>query len=212
MNRTRKDSSKTSSKIVYRWTRNLHLYLGLFISPFLLIYAVSVFFLNHDLKPWNGEKISKISYTLSVPVEENSRELAVLIMKQLNLTGEMSGVNYNQQSNILSFPLDKPGIKKMIRVNLSDGIAEVERQNTGVSGAMIFLHEMPGSHLIGIRGNWIYVWLWGWLADATVYLTLFVTASGVYMWSIMKAERKSGLIFFGIGTFSFFFIIISILR
>ena len=31
----------------YRWTRDLHLYFGLFISPFLLVFAFSVFFLNH---------------------------------------------------------------------------------------------------------------------------------------------------------------------
>ena len=31
----------------YRWTRDLHLYFGLFISPFILLFSVSVFFLNH---------------------------------------------------------------------------------------------------------------------------------------------------------------------
>ena len=31
----------------YRWTRDLHLYFGLFISPFVLLFAGSVFFLNH---------------------------------------------------------------------------------------------------------------------------------------------------------------------
>ena len=33
--------------MLYRWIRDLHLYLGLFVSPFVLLFAVSVFYLNH---------------------------------------------------------------------------------------------------------------------------------------------------------------------
>jgi hypothetical protein len=35
------------SRRFYRVTRDLHLYFGLFISPFILVFAVSVFFLVH---------------------------------------------------------------------------------------------------------------------------------------------------------------------
>ena len=35
----------------YRLTRNLHLYLGLFISPFVLVFSISVFFLVHSWIP-----------------------------------------------------------------------------------------------------------------------------------------------------------------
>ena len=34
-------------KAFYIWTRDLHLYLGLFVSPFLVLFALSVFFVNH---------------------------------------------------------------------------------------------------------------------------------------------------------------------
>ncbi|MCA2967799.1 MAG: hypothetical protein INH43_04725, partial [Acidobacteriaceae bacterium] len=34
-------------KPVYTTTRNLHLYAGLFLSPFVLLFAVSVFYLVH---------------------------------------------------------------------------------------------------------------------------------------------------------------------
>jgi hypothetical protein len=34
-------------KTFYRWTRDLHLYCGLFVSPFAIAFAVSVLFLNH---------------------------------------------------------------------------------------------------------------------------------------------------------------------
>jgi uncharacterized iron-regulated membrane protein len=34
-----------AEKALYRWTRDLHLCLGLFVSPFVIAFAVSVFFL-----------------------------------------------------------------------------------------------------------------------------------------------------------------------
>lgn len=212
MNKTGEIPSNSSPKYLYRWTRDLHLYFGLFISPFLLIYAVSVFFLNHDWVPGSDAGAEKTSHTVTVPGEENSRELAHLIMQQLEITGELGTVRNNQTTNVLSFPLDIPGRNMMIRVDLDSGSAEVERQDTGVWDAMVYLHEMPGAHLVSIRGNWIFIRLWGWLADATAYLILFISASGVYLWSVLKAERKTGLIFLGAGVFSFFLIIVTMLE
>ena len=37
----------SADKAFYRWTRDLHLYLGLLVSPFVIAFAVSVLFLNH---------------------------------------------------------------------------------------------------------------------------------------------------------------------
>ena len=40
--------SKTAGeRALYHWTRDLHLYVGLFASPFVIAFALSVFFLNH---------------------------------------------------------------------------------------------------------------------------------------------------------------------
>src|SRR4051794_35636254 len=32
---------------IYVWVRDLHLYMGLFVSPFVLLFSLSVFVLNH---------------------------------------------------------------------------------------------------------------------------------------------------------------------
>jgi len=45
--------------------------------------------------------------------------------------------------------------------------------------------------------------LWAWLADTTIYLLLFATASGIYLWLLLRAERKAGLVFMGVGALSF---------
>ena len=54
-----------------------------------------------------------------------------------------------------------------------------------------------------MRGNWVYTRLWGGLADATVYMLLLISVTGVYLWAVLKAERKIGLVLLGAGALSF---------
>ena len=198
-----------ASRRFYRTTRDLHLYLGLFISPVLLVYAISVVLLNHAYLPWGGgeeEGATTSTVRVSVPDEDNSLELAKRIREQLGASAEIGYVNLDQEEHRLSFPLEKPGESAMVRVDLATGVAEIETRRTGVWDAMIYLHRMPGPHNVAIRGNWFFTRLWGWVADATVYLTLFLTATGVYLWALMKADRKAGLLFLGSGALSLFFL------
>jgi hypothetical protein len=197
----------------YRTTRDLHLYLGLFVSPMLLVYAITVLLLNHAYLPWGGrEGVEATTRTVrvAVPDEENSLELAKRIREQLAASAEIGYVNLNQKERRLSFPLEKPGEYSMVRVDLATGIAEIESRETGVWDAMIYLHRMPGPHNVAIRGNWLYTRLWAWVADATVYLILFLTATGVYLWALLKAERRAGLLFLGTGALSFFLIVFAL--
>ncbi len=52
--------------------------------------------------------------------------------------------------------------------------------------------------------NWIYMKGWRWLADTTVYLILFISVSGVYLWYVLRAERTVGVILLVAGALSFF--------
>lgn len=185
---------------MYRWTRNLHLYVGLFMSPFLLIYAVSVILLNHPARPAAGQLPTRASETtVRITDQENSLDLAKDIRGQLGLTGEIGYVNRNRERQRLSFPIDLPGRKTVVRVDLATGGARIERTETGIGDAMNYLHKMPGPHNVAIRGNSLFMSAWRWLADATVYLVLFLSASGVYLWLVLKAERKAGLLVLGAG-------------
>jgi len=52
--------------------------------------------------------------------------------------------------------------------------------------------------------NWTYMRAWRWLADATVYLILFISVSGVYLWYVLRAERRIGVILLVAGGLLFF--------
>ena len=58
--------------------------------------------------------------------------------------------------------------------------------------SLSYLHKMPGPHNVAIRGNWIGTQAWRVFADATIYLLLFISLSGIYLWWAIKAERRIG--------------------
>lgn len=201
------------AKSVYRFTRDLHLYAGLFVSAFVLVYAVSAIQLNHSLMPWGGRGVhpseSRVA-RVAVVDAENGLDVARQVQQQIRVPGEIGYVSRKPGTQRISFPIETPGRTTSVRVDLATGLATIERKDTGVWDAMIYLHKMPGPHNANIRGNWIFTRLWGWLADASVYLLLFLSASGIYLWTVAKAERRTGLLFLGAGVLSFFVIVIGI--
>ena len=64
------------------------------------------------------------------------------------------------------------------------------------------LYKTPGPHLGNIRGNWVYTRIWKRAVDGP-YTAPIISASGIYLWAVLKAERKVGLIILGAGAISF---------
>ena len=62
----------------------------------------------------------------------------------------------------------------------------------GTTLALVYLHRMPGPHNASIRGNWGPMAAWAAAADTAVYGVLFLTVSGIYLWWMIRSERKTG--------------------
>lgn len=195
---------RTVEKAVYFWTRDLHLYLGLFVSPFILVFAISTLFLNHNWRPSGSAKRQIRSAPIEIPQGPGSIEQAKEILRQLNLSGEIGFIRFVPKDNRLSISLMKPGVEATIEVDLESKTAEVDERETGIWQTLIYLHRSPGPHNAGIRGNWIYTRIWRGMADSVVYLLLFSSASGIYLWLVIKAARRFGFILIALGTVSFF--------
>jgi hypothetical protein len=202
----------TPGQTAYRWLRSLHLYGGLFVSPFLLIFALSSIALNHAVLPWGGDAAPEATRTVTVGPQ--SEEDGIVLVKQLRTTlglqGEIGFVNRDETENRLSFPIEQPGQTTRVEVDLTRGVASVTPKQTGLWDAMVYLHKKPGPHNVALRGNWAFMRFWAWLADAAVYLLLVSTASGVYLWTVLRAERRTGLLFLGGGVLSFVLVVAAV--
>jgi hypothetical protein len=197
----------------YRITRDLHLYFGLFISPFILVFAVSVFFLVHRLSPTLvAPKKSTISNLVLPPNLESlsARPLVdqlIPILKAKGIEGEYQWVQHFPKDHRFVIPINVPGRNTTVTLDVNKGEASVEQRVTGLADALITLHFAPGPHMPGIRKNWSYMLAWSWLADATIYLTLFITVSGVYLWYVLRSERRIGLLLLTGGASTFFLMV-----
>jgi hypothetical protein len=201
------------SKTLYRWTRDVHLYAGLFAGPFVLIFALSALSLNHTWRPWGGRDAAlprKGVVQIAVQDSPNSLDVAKQVRAQVGIVGEIGFVGRRPGTARLSFPIETPGRTTNVRVDLEARTATFETRDTGVWEALNYLHTMPGPHNMNLRGNWWGTRLWGWLADASVCLILFLTVSGIYLWSVLRADRRAGILFLGAGIVSFIVLVMAV--
>lgn len=203
--------------MLYRWLRDFHLYFGLFVSPFVLLFSASVFYLNHGkLNP--GDPPAETYRDLTIPdgfdrlKGREAVERAKAILPQVNTSGEIGFLRYVAKDRHLIFPVSRAGTEATVDVDLDARTATVKRRSMGLWESVSYLHKMPGPHNIAIRGNWVGTTAWRVLADATIYLLLFISLSGVYLWWAIKAERRIGLALLGAGAVTFFGLILAILH
>ena len=99
-----------------------------------------------------------------------------------------------------------------VDVDLNRRSATVRRRHMGLWESLSYLHKMPGPHNVAIRGNWMGTQIWRWFADTTIYLLLFISISGVYMWWAIKAERKIGAALLTTGGLTFAGLVYALVR
>ena len=188
-------------KNYYPPVRTLHMYIGLLISPFILIFAVSVLVLNHpgyfnNITPVREQ--SAINTILdSIPIRSTDLLTAKAIIEKLSIKGEIDFIGKNDSS--LFFPVKAPGVVHRIRVNTRNGMVSITRIDEGVLRGTTYLHMMPGPHNATIRGNSGFMKIWRYITDTIVYSLLFLTISGFFLWCFLQSERKTGIYVAGIG-------------
>jgi hypothetical protein len=194
-----------------RWIRDLHLYAGLFISPFVLVFAVSVFFLVHAWLPGASTSQPGALRTVSeLPLPSNLEQLSGReridalkpVLARAGVHGEVSWIQHLAREKRLVVPVFVPGRLTTVTIDIPQRQASVKEQSTGLANALVELHKSPGPHLVGMRNNSGWMRAWFWLADTTVYLVMFVTVSGVYLWALLRSQRKAGLVLLVSGALS----------
>jgi hypothetical protein len=133
------------------------------------------------------------------------------ILRQMGVRGEIDWIGYDAKRGVMTLPVSRPGRSGTVRLFLAEGQAAVAWSPWRLSSAVNWLHKMPGPHLARTRGNWSATRLWRGVADGVVYGVLFVTATGVYLWMVVRAERRAGLAFLGAGAASFIGLVYALL-
>ena len=204
--------------MLYRWLRDLHLYFGLFISPFILLFAASVFYLNHGKLIAGTDALAETYRDLDVPdgfdrlKGREAVDRAAAILPQVRLSGEIGYLRYVAKDRHLIFPVSKAGFEATVDVDLDARTATVKRRSMNLWESLSYLHKMPGPHNAAIRGNWVGTGIWRLFADATIYLVLFISLTGLYLWWAIKSERRAGFVLLAAGAFTFVGLVYAVIR
>ena len=196
----------------YLITRDLHLYFGLFLSPFILLFSFSVFYLVHGLTRRPAPTASDTTRTvaaLSVPpdlgaMQGRARVEALRpLLDQLGVRGEIDFVRHVASEHRLIVPVRLPDSDTIVTLDYDQRTATVTTRRQSLGDALVYLHKMPGPHNVDVRGNTRLIRAWRILADGTAYVLLFITISGIYLWFALRAERRVGLALIAGGAVTF---------
>src|ERR1051326_5258966 len=164
----------------YRVTRDLHLYLGLFTSPFVLVFAISVFFLVHSWLPRFAPETSTTRVVSALPLPGDLQTLSgrALIdalkptLEKADVRGEVGFVRHMVKEGKLIIPVTIPGRETTVSLSIASRETNLVPREAGLADSLVPLQKSPGQPGPAIRMNWLYMKAWRWTADATVYVVL----------------------------------------
>src|SRR5262245_6056215 len=122
--------------LLYRLTRDLHLYFGLFISPFVLVFSVSVFYFVHawtpTIAPETTRVVSSLDLRPDLPTLSGRPLVDALkpILGGLNVRGEIGFVQKRVQEETLLIPISIPGRAISVHLHLGRREATIVTRET----------------------------------------------------------------------------------
>jgi hypothetical protein len=183
--------------------RRVHMYLALFLSPWVVIYAVSTIAMNHKghgARPPGFEAIEERAYGRTFAASTPPAEMARTILSDIGLDGAHTVGKPAADGSLAIQRLDPVNPKRVI-FRPAEGKLKIEAQPFG---AVPFLERMHRRR--GYQQPYFADRVWAVSVDTVILAVLFWAASGLWMWWEMRATRRWGAAFLagGIALFAFF--------
>ena len=166
----------------------IHLYGGLLCASYLVIFGLSSLNYNHH-PAFTEPGTEKVTYERTVSVQDipDNRALSSAIRDSLGLMGyPLPWETRRDTSGVLHFSLVRPGKKYIIHFFPPEHRVRVEETRRGYWEVIRQLHglmSLPGAPFMS---------LWGIYKELCVWVVLFSSASGVYLWTARRSERRIG--------------------
>jgi hypothetical protein len=161
---------------MYHAVRKIHLYCGLIILAFLMMYFVSGYMMAH--RPWflsPGPAPTTRTATFQPGAGFTTEQLAAEVQKQLRLPGRIQ-FPQKQPAGMTRFWVNYPGTMARVDVPAGQRSVTVTTQRAGLVGTLIMLHKVNG-----YDGNLLFDACALFCDLAGLSMILFAL-SGVYLW------------------------------
>jgi hypothetical protein len=177
------------------------MYLALFLTPWMLGYALSTIVMNHNVGgPQTFIKESERSYPAAFEPGTPPRQIGAQILVDLHLEGAF-GVQGPRPDGTLVVNRQDLLTPRRITYNPAASTLIVERVQPKSSQLLNRFH-----HRRGFQQPYAADRTMAWSIDLVIIAMVFWALSGLWMWWEMRATRLWGLAAaaFGIGIFVFF--------
>ena len=183
--------------------RRVHLYLGMLLIPWVLIYALSTFTFNHRdwfrgqfNQPDSWTQLWKKEFKADVPRQQlKLKEWARGVLDENGIKGGFN-VRQNPQSVLINLIQFRNPIRVTYQKNEGQLLAEQKR--TTLAEMMVRMHVRHGYGRDGVLYD-----SWAFVVDLVCFAIIAWIATGLYMWWKLPATRKAGwvAILSGLATF-----------
>ncbi len=161
--------------------RRTHLYLGLFLLPWVIMFGVSSIPINHNTPgapPPTWTKVAEVPFSAEVPSTNEPASLRGIGRQMMNAAGFTGGF-YVNRPNARQININHPNFLGPTRAiyYIEDKKLVAERREFVPRMFLTGLHTRGGYRLGGF-----WDWIWALFVDLTSVGLLLWIASGVIMW------------------------------
>jgi hypothetical protein len=180
--------------------RRSHMYLALFLTPWMAMYALSTLVFNHFervAQHYGGEieryeKEKELAYSKAFPPGTSPRTMAEEILRDLNLSGTLR-VEQHPENRMVILRLDPVAPRKITYFQTEKRLL-VEKQVFRTPVFLTALHSRLG---YGSKHKINDAWAFG--VDLSIFATFLWVLSGFWLWWESKAARRWGVFFAAAG-------------
>ena len=181
--------------------RRIHLYLALFLAPWILMYTVSTFVMNHR-ETFHGpgptpapkfELERQMTYDGVMPDGATPQQIALQLMASLDMEGAYA-IARSAATGKVVINRQHPVAPRRITYSITDRKVTIEKM---VFSGTNFLERMHRRR--GFQHDFFLEDLWAASVDLTILGLLLLAFSGVWMWWELKVTRGLGALALGAG-------------
>ena len=192
--------------------RRIHLFLGLFLAPWMVMYALSTLVMTHreyvlsfypaQSPAWVTER--ELDYSRSFPAKTPREQIARQILQDLGLDGTHNATGGRDGKPLVinrfhAFPNQRitfdPAQSKMV----------IQREEFRTATFLERLHRRRG-----YQAPYALEDTWGFTVDVAVVAMIFWSLSGIWLWWELKPTRAWGSLAFaaGLGLFALLLVLL----
>jgi hypothetical protein len=176
-----------------RWMRALHLYTSLFLAPWMVVYAVSAFCLNHNewfrraqLVPAFAQ-LSEDEFVAGTSFPEAPEAQAQALLRHLGLDGPHRLIGTPDANQLTLY---RPCLRGSYRITWHTNRTRLRVEKQKPFSVYSFCNALHFQH--GYQAGYWVSSVWAATVDAVTVSTVLWGVTGIYLWARRPSRRRLG--------------------